>query len=119
MFSPDGTRIVSGSSDLTIRVWDVQDGKMAAGPFLGHTKPVNTVIFTPDGTRIISGSDDQTIRVWDAEQTGLYLQFPLEEGIDRASPVVRPNEMVCHIITTESSIYPNPRMASHRQQLKC
>lgn len=93
MFSPNSTLIVSGSSDLTIRVWDVQDGRMAAGPLLGHTKPVNTVIFTPDGTRIISGSDDQTIRVWDAEQVALYMQLPLEAGIDRASPAVRPNEM--------------------------
>lgn len=92
-FSPNGTRIASGSSDLAIRIWDVCNHKMVGGPLLGHTKSINSVVFTPDGTRIISGSDDQTIRVWDAEKPSLHMQFPLEGDVGRASPIVQPNEM--------------------------
>jgi WD40 repeat protein len=65
-FSPDGTRIASGSDDHTIRVWDARTGDTVAGPFKGHTGWVISVGFSPDGTRIVSGSDDQAIRVWDA-----------------------------------------------------
>jgi WD40 repeat protein len=38
-------------------------GETAAGPFTGHTGPVNSVAFSPDGQHLVSGSDDRTIRV--------------------------------------------------------
>ena len=63
-FSPDGTSIVSGSFDETIRVWDVVTGKQVGE--MGHENSVNSVAFSPDGTHIVSGFFDKTIRVWDA-----------------------------------------------------
>ena len=65
-FSPDGTRIVSGSVDNTVRVWDADRGVQIGSPLEGHTEPVTSVAFSPDGTRIVSGSVDKTVRVWDA-----------------------------------------------------
>lgn len=62
-FAPDGTLLVSGSADRTVRVWDARSGLVAAEPFEGHTEWVWSVAFSPDGTRIASGSFDQTIRV--------------------------------------------------------
>ncbi|CUA68338.1 Katanin p80 WD40 repeat-containing subunit B1 homolog [Arabidopsis thaliana] [Rhizoctonia solani] len=36
-FTPDGSRLVSGSYDTTIRVWDVERGTTLVGPLEGHT----------------------------------------------------------------------------------
>ncbi|MEM9219928.1 MAG: hypothetical protein AAGD25_37075, partial [Cyanobacteria bacterium P01_F01_bin.150] len=64
-FSPDGQRIVSGSLDNTVRLWDL-NGNPIGEPFQGHTSWVYSVGFSPDGQRIVSGSADTTVKVWPA-----------------------------------------------------
>ena len=64
--SSDGTRIVSGSKDKTVRVWDAQSGKCLR-TLEGHSHQVKSVALSADGTRIVSGSWDETVRVWDAQ----------------------------------------------------
>ena len=64
-FSPDGQRIVSGSADKTLRLWDAQSGAPIGAPLLGHDEDVFSVAFSPDGQRIVSGSADKTLRLWD------------------------------------------------------
>ncbi|CAE6420260.1 unnamed protein product [Rhizoctonia solani] len=64
-FSPDGSRLVSGSEDSTIRVWDIERGITVIEPLSGHTQGVRSIALSPDGSQIVSGSDDHTIRLWD------------------------------------------------------
>src|SRR5260370_252955 len=64
-WSTDGKRIVSGSNDGTVQVWDAANGGNVF-IYRGHTDHVNAVPWSPDGKRIASGSDDHTVQVWDA-----------------------------------------------------
>ncbi|KAJ1300492.1 hypothetical protein OPQ81_005306 [Rhizoctonia solani] len=100
--SPDGTYIVSGSSEGTVSVWDARNGTLiagptesrghsvlatgissnskliVAGPLEGHTGSVHSIALSPDGKRIASGSADRSIRVWNSGNGTLF--FTLLEG---------------------------------------
>jgi len=64
-FSPDGQRIVSCSTDKTVKIWDANTGK-GLHTLKGHDGSVNSVAFSPDGQRVVSGSRDKTVKIWDA-----------------------------------------------------
>jgi WD40 repeat protein len=85
-FSPDGKRIVSGSDDKTLRLWDAQSGQPIGDPLQGHQDSVISVAFSPDGKRIVSGSYDNTLRLWDA-QSGQPIGDPLQGHQDSVSSV--------------------------------
>ncbi|KAF7377851.1 WD40 repeat-like protein [Mycena sanguinolenta] len=63
-FSPDGTHVVSGSFDKTVRIWDTTTGAELTR-MEGHSDHVCSVAFSPDGACVVSGSDDKTVRIWD------------------------------------------------------
>jgi WD domain, G-beta repeat/AAA ATPase domain len=95
-YSPDGKRIVSGSGDKTVRIWDAQTGQPIGPPLQGHISDVNSVSYSPDGKRIVSGSGsidgrvgvnvDKTVRIWDA-QTGKQIGLPLVGHTDGVNSV--------------------------------
>ena len=63
-FSPDGTKVASGSGDRTVRVWDIMSGECLQTPE-GHSEYVTSMSFSPDGTKVASGSFDSTIKIWE------------------------------------------------------
>src|SRR5207247_334283 len=77
-FSPDGTKVLTGSIDKTARLWDPSTGKPLDEP-LRHDGHVLAVAFSPAGTTALTGSDDKTARSWDAA-TGKALGKPIRIG---------------------------------------
>src|SRR5437667_2405954 len=54
-FSPDGRRLACGSTDNTVKVWEVATGKEVF-TLRGHSEPVFSVMFSPDGKSLASVS---------------------------------------------------------------
>ena len=63
-FSPDGTRLASGSPDTTVRLWDTT-GDRNSMILQKHTGATNVLAFSPDGKVLASGSTDKTVQLWD------------------------------------------------------
>jgi WD40 repeat protein len=65
-YSPDGSKITSGSWDKTVKIWDAESGRELL-TLEGHASRVRSVAYSPDGRRIVSGSDDNTLKIWGRE----------------------------------------------------
>ena len=78
--SSNGTRIVTGCHDTTVKVWDArQDSETCT---LRHTIGVRSVAIRADGKRLVSASMDRTAKVWDAD-TGADLHRLLQRAAGR------------------------------------
>jgi len=57
-------RLVSGSRDATLRVWDIVSGH-CLHVLIGHVAAVRCVQY--DGRRVVSGAYDYMVKIWDPE----------------------------------------------------
>jgi WD40 repeat protein/serine/threonine protein kinase len=80
LFSNDGTRVVTSSSDNTACVWDAATGQRVAGPFV-HAAEINFALLSEDGRFVVTTSKDKTARVWNVA-TGVPVTAPLPHSND-------------------------------------
>jgi eukaryotic-like serine/threonine-protein kinase len=73
-FSPDGSRLATGSMDRTLRIWDLSTGEELT-TLRGHSGTIVGIVYSSDGARVTSASDDGTVKTWEVsnkEALSLY-----------------------------------------------
>lgn len=63
---PGTNRLLSGSADGSLRVWDLESGNQVAS--MDHGGPVTAVAVRTDGQRFASASSNHTAKIWSAEK---------------------------------------------------
>ncbi|MBD2451653.1 caspase family protein [Nostoc sp. FACHB-152] len=66
-FSPNGNTIASGSSDGTVKLWNLQGQPIKV--LQGHTGFIESLVFSPGGKTISIGSNERTgtVRLWNLQ----------------------------------------------------
>ncbi|CAO4367966.1 unnamed protein product [Caenorhabditis nigoni] len=67
-----GERLVSGSDDFTLFMWNPKETKQSINRMTGHMQLVNQVVFSPDTRYIASASFDKSVKLW-CGRTGKYI----------------------------------------------
>jgi len=62
---PGGKRIITGSYDGSLRVWNLESGKQIGEDWREEGSEVKSIALSPDGKKLVSGSDDGAVRLWD------------------------------------------------------
>jgi WD40 repeat protein len=84
--SPDGTHVLSGSYDTSVRLWDFVTGVLLHRFTLTDSAPVLSVAFSPSGAHIAAGLRNSLVHLWDVE-SGEHL-LTLRGHTDKVSAVV-------------------------------
>eukprot|EP00914_Ancora_sagittata_P032530 GHVO01065755.1.p1 GENE.GHVO01065755.1~~GHVO01065755.1.p1 ORF type:complete len:527 (+),score=81.22 GHVO01065755.1:32-1612(+) len=103
-FSPDGTGLVTGSGDTTIRFWDLLT-HTPRYTLDGHTSHVLYVKWCPQGDQVASADERGNIRTWDPNSGKLMCAF--SKGHKQAVTGIEWEPM--HLLSEDQSM---PRLAS-------
>src|SRR5262249_32603513 len=75
-FLPDGARVLAGSRDNTIKLWDVATGALLR-TFQGYSNRVYSVAFSPDGARVTSSIQSCAAQSLMGSTTSMPTRLPL------------------------------------------
>ncbi len=81
-WSPDGNKIVAGSNNGMVYLWDAETGKKIAG--LKATRQIDAVGFSPDGKRFFSSARDG-VRIWNATSAAQIGILAVDSGYRRVA----------------------------------
>lgn len=106
-FLPDGLRVITASSDRTLKLWHLATGQVMY-TLRGHSREVWSVSVTPDGRRAVSASDDRSLILWDLESmkplatfTGDGALVPAAIAADGKTIVTGDEAGVVHLLRVE------------------
>jgi WD40 repeat protein len=86
-FSPNGKLALTGASDQTMRLWDVESGHCLR-LFKEHTSSVREILWSHDERRALTCSENGSVRLWDM-QTNEFVGFGKGSLTNREMDVFR------------------------------
>ena len=103
-FSPDGSRLLSGGKDGTVRLWETQTAR-ELHQFTGHEDLVTCVAFGPNGRWAMSAGYDQQVIRWDLEKGAADANFAFDAPAKYINAVaVSPDGGRC-LVCAENNVY--------------
>jgi WD40 repeat protein len=81
MFSPDGQRVVTTSSDQTVRVWNASTGQMMT-KLESHPNDILSVVFWPGGLRLVTVSPGGAAQVWNADSNQVIAKLEKDNRLE-------------------------------------
>ncbi|XP_036995017.2 WD repeat-containing protein 88 [Artibeus jamaicensis] len=81
LFCVNDTKLLSGSYDCTVKLWDAVDGSIVRDFEHGPKAPVLECSVTADSRRIVAAAYDKTVRTWDLESGKLLWSISHENII--------------------------------------
>jgi periodic tryptophan protein 2 len=95
VYSPDGSKMITGADDGKIKVWDTVSG-FCIVTFTEHTSAVTALQFSKRGNVLFSGSLDGSVRAWDLIRYRNFRTFTAATRVQFTSLSVDPSgEIVC------------------------
>lgn len=79
---PDGRRLFSGSTDFSVRVWDLESKTGESLTSRIHEK-VSALAISPDGHWLAAGMTDGQLLVWDFERNVPRINWNLKDAVSR------------------------------------
>lgn len=97
--TPDGQKMVTGSNDHEVKVWEFQDDgwvcivtfSWSDGLEDAHGDRISSVAITPDGQTIVSGSYDNTAKIWELQNNEWVYAATLENESVVLSVAITPD----------------------------
>ena len=94
-YSPDSTRIITGSDDGLIKIWDVNSGFHIA-TFTEHTSAVTGSAYSRRGNVLFTSSLDGSVRAWDMLRYRNFRTFTAPTRLSFSCVAIDPSaEVVC------------------------
>ncbi|MCA9915703.1 MAG: hypothetical protein KC496_20250, partial [Anaerolineae bacterium] len=78
-FTPSGEQLLTGSSDNTIILWDLETQSQIRS-FEGHAGRISALAIGADSTRLLSGATDGTLFLWDLNTGERLRRFSGHQG---------------------------------------
>ena len=78
-FTPDGSTMISGSRDCTIKFWDMPNLEERR-TLKGHSEWIRNLLVSQDGKVLISASDDGTVKMWGVESGRQFRTIKSHKG---------------------------------------
>ena len=102
-FSSDGSQMISGAEDGTVKLWDFQSRECLMS-IMAHDHAVRSAKFSTDRKNIVtSGEGDENVRIWDVKTAECILSLSSYKNRLIAADI-SPNRMIACAIAFDHTI---------------